>query len=259
MDCFDAEYIIPDPDPATCTLTGRVYMFPIKNSLDTVGLEVVLRPAGDPDAEIKKTTVYQTPCITIPGDCGNYELLNVDTNRIYDVEVRMPEEGWTGDAVTRTIHAGVTIRSDRLDNDTFPLSLNAMATSTYQSYTSGLIENYNHDIRGLLIGRVLDCGLSDGKERQPLANVKVGLAVPAVAPGRIYYFPERGVLAPEPSLETTTNKGYYAVVGVPACRNQVEFAARQVSRLDLGRVSFTMRPSVAVIIDSPHPLDTLRL
>ena len=259
LDCYNDPILQPPADPATCNLTGRVYMFPLKNSVQTVGLEVVLRPAGDPETQVADTTVFETQCGTMPdpqAPCGNFEFLDVPTNRAYDLEIRQPD-GWEGDPVTPTFRAGVVLRADRCQAGTFSLSLNVMPESTYQSYTTGLIDNYNHSERGLLIGRVLDCGTSLGEERQPLGNVKVGLANPPAPPGRIYYFPEGTVLAPDPSLSTTTTKGYYAVVGVPACRNQVEFAARQVSRLDLGIVSFTMRPAVAVIIDSPHPLDML--
>jgi len=259
LDCFNDPVLQPPTDPATCNLTGRVYMFPMKSSVETVGLKVILRPAGDPDTTVADTTVFETQCGTMPdptAPCGNFEFLDVPTNRTYDLEIRQPD-GWEGDPVTATFRAGVVLRSDRCQAGTYSLSLNAMPTDTYQSYTSGLIGNYDHAIRGLLIGRVLDCGTSLGEERQPLGNVKVGLSNPPTAPGRIYYFPDRTVLAPDASLTTTTNKGYYAAVGVPACRNQVEFAARQITRLDLGTVPFTMRPGAAVIIDSPHPLDML--
>jgi hypothetical protein len=256
LDCFDP--VQPPPaDPATCNLTGRVYMFPMKNSLQTVGLQVILHPAGDPDTTVADTTVFETPCVTTPGNCGNFEFLDVPTNQVYDIEVRQPED-WSDDPVTPTLRAGVVLRANRCDNGLFSISPNVMSTDTYQSYTTGLIDNPEyHSKRGLLIGRVLDCGTSLGETRQPLGNVKVGLSNPPTPPGRIYYFPEGAVLAPDANLTTTTTKGYYAVVGVPACRNQVEFAARQVDRLDLGVVSFTMRPGVAIIIDSPHPLDML--
>jgi hypothetical protein len=260
LDCFNDPVLQPPTDPTTCNLTGRVYMFPMKSSVQTVGLQVILRPAGDPDTTVADTTVFETQCGTMPdptAPCGNFEFLDVPTNQTYDLEIRQPD-GWEGDAVTPTFRASVILRADRCGTGTYSLSLNVMPTSTYQSYTSGLIDDEAyHSNRGLLIGRVLDCGTSLGDERQPLGNVKVGLSNPPTPPGRIYYFPEGTVLVPEPSLTTTTNKGYYAVVGVPACRNQLEFAARQVSRLDLGVVSFTMRPGVAIIIDSPHPLDML--
>lgn len=260
LDCFKRAIGEPPADPTTCTLTGRVYMFPIKNSQLTEGMKVIMHPAGDPDEIVADTTVFITDCGTMPdpqAPCGYYEFLDVPTNQVYDLEVRQPEV-WEGDPVTPTIRAGVTLRADRCPTGTYSLSLNVMPTSTYQSYTSGLIDDYNHAVRGLLIGRVLDCGTSVGETRQPLGNVKVGLAVPAASPGRVYYFPEGTVLAPDPGLSATTTKGYYAVVGVPACRNQVEFAAQeQDDRLDLGMVSFTMRPSIAIIIDSPHPLDML--
>jgi hypothetical protein len=260
LDCFNDPVLEPPVDPATCNLTGRVYMFPMKSSVQTVGLQVVLRPAGDPDTTVADTTVFETQCGTMPdptAPCGNFEFLDVPTNQIYDLEIRQPD-GWEGDPVTPTFRAGVVLRADRCGTGTYSLSLNVMPASTYQSYTSGLIDNDEyHSKRGLLIGRVLDCGTSLGEERQPLGNVKVGLSNPPTPPGRIYYFPEGPILAPDASLTTTTTKGYYAVVGVPACRNQVEFAAKQVSRLDLGVVSFTMRPGVAIIIDSPLPLDML--
>jgi len=260
LDCFKRAIGEPPVDPATCTITGRVYMFPLKNSRLTEDLEVILHPAGDPVAVVADTTVFITDCGTMPdpqAPCGYYEFLDVPTNQVYDLEVRQPEN-WEGDPVTPTVRAGVTLRADRCQAGTFSLSLNVMPTSTYQSYTSGLIDDYNHSVRGLLIGRVLDCGTSLGEERQPLGNVKVGLAIPPASPGRIYYFPEGTVLAPDPGLSATTTKGYYAVVGVPACRNQVEFAAKeQGDRLDLGIASFTMRPSIAIIIDSHHPLDML--
>ena len=259
LDCFNDPVLQPPTDPTTCNLTGRVYMFPIRDSELTDKLEVVLHPAGEPETVVADTAVYITECGTMPNPqdpCGYYEFLDVPTNQIYDLEIRQPD-GWEGDPVTPTFRAGVVLRADRCQTGTYSLSLNVMPASTYQSYTSGLIDNYDHTIRGLLIGRVLDCGTSMGEERQPLGNVKVGLSNPPTAPGRIYYFPEGPILAPEASLATTTTKGYYAVVGVPACRNQVEFAARQISRLDLGVVSFTMRPGVAIIIDSPHPLDML--
>ena len=260
LDCYNDPVQTPPTDPTTCNLTGRVYMFPIKNSELTEDLEVVLHPAGDPETVVADTTVYITDCGTMPdpqAPCGYYEFLDVPTNQAYDIEVRQPEN-WEDDPVTPTFRAGVVLRADRCQSGTYSLSLNVMPADTYQSYTSGLIaDEAYHSKRGLLIGRVLDCGTSLGEERQPLGNVRVGLSNPPSPPGRFYYFPEGPVLAPDASLSTTTNKGYYAVVGVPACRNQVEFAAREFDRLDLGVVSFTMRPQVAIIIDSPHPLDML--
>jgi hypothetical protein len=257
LDCFNDPVQPPPTDPTTCNLTGRVNMFPMKNSLQTVGLQVILRPAGDPDTTVADTTVFETPCVTMPGNCGNFEFLDVPTNQAYDLEIRQPD-GWVGDPVTPTFRAGVVLRANRCVDGLFSISLNVMPVSTYQSYTSGLIDDEAYlSKRGLLIGRVLDCGTSLGEERQPLGNVKVGLTNSPTPPGRIYYFPDGPVLAPDASLSTTTTKGYYAVVGVPSCRNQIEFAARQVSRLDLGVVSFTMRPGVAIIIDTPHPLDML--
>ena len=256
LDCFG---VVTDPGQQTqCTLAGRVSFFPLKRSEGTIGLQVTLRPNGDPDTSLKSTTVFQDRCNTDPNPeapCGYYEFTDVDTNRTYDLEISQPAQGYSGDPIVTTVQAGITVRTDQqLTNGTFDLSLNAMAADTYDSYTASLIDNYDSR-RGLLIGRVLDCGSSDGINRRTIGNATVGLAADPVPPGRMYYFPDRLVLAPDPSLSATTTKGYYAAVGVPACRNQVGFSAREVSELFLGAVHFTMRPGYTVIIDNPHPKD----
>lgn len=255
LDCFG---VVTDPGHQTqCTLTGRVYFFPIKRSEETVGLQVTLRPSGDPDTPLKSTTVFQDRCNTEPdpeAPCGYFEFTEVDTNQTYDLEVRQPEQGYSGDPIVTTVQAGITVRTDRLTNGNFYLSLNAMTADTYASYTSSLIEGYDSR-RGLLIGRVLDCGRSDGTDRRAVGNATVGLAADPVPPGRMFYFPDSLVLAPDPELSATTKKGYYAAVGVPACRNQVGFSAKDVSELFLGAVHFTMRPGYTLIIDNPHPKD----
>jgi hypothetical protein len=254
LDCFG---VVTDPGTQVqATIRGRVYFFPTKNSKDTVGLQVLLHPNGDPDTALKTCTVFEDRCDTFPdpdAPCGYYEFTEVDTNRTYDLEIRQPQEGYTGDPIATTVQAGITVRSDRLDAGMFSLSLNAMSAQSYSSYTTSLVDNYDAR-RGLLIGRVLDCGDSQGDGRLPIGNATVGLAADPVSPGRMYYFPNRDVLAPDPSLSATTVKGYYVAVGVPACRNQVGFSAREVSELFLGAVNFTMRPGYVVIIDNPHPM-----
>ena len=256
LDCFG---IVTDPGQQTqCTMTGRVYFFPLKRSKDTVGLQATLRPNGDPDTSLKTCTIFEDRCNTDPNPdapCGYYQFTDVDTNRTYDLEISQPGQGYSGDPIATTIQAGITVRTDQLENGTtFYLSLNVMTADTYTSYTTSLIDNYDTR-RGLLLGRVLDCGDSDGTDRKAIGNATVGLAADPVPPGRMYYFPDSLVLAPDPSLSATTVKGYYAAVGVPACRNQVGFSAREVSELFLGAVHFTMRPGYTVIIDNPHPKD----
>ncbi len=255
LDCFG---VVTDPgQQIQATLTGRVYLFPIKGSADTAGLQVTLRPNGDPLTSLQTCTVFIDRCNTEPepdADCGYFEFTGVDTNRTYDLEISQPDEGYSGEPIVTTVQAGITVRTDRLSEGNFYLSLNAMTADTYASYTSSLIEDYD-DRRGLLIGRVLDCGRSDGTDRRTIGNATVGLAAGPVSPGRMFYFPDKSVLAPEPSLSATTKKGYYAAVGVPACRNQVGFSAKDVSEIFLGAVHFTMRPGYAVIIDNPHPKD----
>ena len=254
LDCFG---IVTDPGPQTqCTLTGLVYFFPMKRSVET-GLLVTLRPNGDPDTALGTSTVYQYRCNTNPNPedpCGYYQFNGIDTNRTYDLEISQPAQGYSGDPIVTTVHAGITVRTDRLENGSIYRSLNAMTSDTYASYTASLIENYDTR-RGLLFGRVLDCGESDGEDRRAIGNATVGLAADPVPPGRMLYFPDKLVLAPDPTLSATTVKGYYAAVGVPACRNQVGFSAREVSELFLGAVHFTMRPGYAIFIDNPHPKD----
>ena len=251
LDCF---IIVTDPGAQTqCTLTGLVYFFPLKNSKGTEHLRVTLRPNGDPDTELSTTTVFKDSCSTNPEEeCGYYEFTNVDTNRTYDLEISQPEQGYSGDPIVTSVRAGITVRSDRCGTGTYSLALNAMTVDTYNSYTSSLIDNYDTR-RGLLFGRVLDCGDSDGDNRKAIGNATVGLAAEPVPPGRMFYFPDSLVLAPDPGLTATTVKGYYAAVGVPACRNQVGFSAYDNGELFLGAVHFTMRPGYAVFIDNPHP------
>ena len=113
LDCFRDAVVAPPSTPATCDISGRVYLFPSSNSEQTVGLKMVLRPAGDPATEVAAITVEEDPNHTCPSGsatpCGLYQFSAIPTNTVYDIEIQAGTSS-LGKAVVTTIHAGVALQ-----------------------------------------------------------------------------------------------------------------------------------------------------
>lgn len=249
LDCFLVPPASPPDAPIACTLTGRVNLFPSKNTSDqALGLTVKLLDAQPPWSEFEQVLV--TPG---PDGAGYYTFASVPTNARYLIEVQAGTSD-TGVEVVTTLNAGIHLRADGCLAGTATAGASVMTSETHQTYTAGTIEDLD-PARGLVIGRVLDCR---AEARQPIGNVTVALGIPPVAPGRIYFFPDEPILIPDLSLGATSVKGYYAAAGVPATRNQVAFSARQGSSdLALGVVDFFLRPATVAIVDLPLPAELL--
>ena len=245
LDCFLQPPTQPPADPVTCALTGRVNLFPSKENSDkALGLQVRLLEAAPPYAEIDQVVVTQGA-----DEFGYYTFADVATNQAYLIEVQAGTSD-TGVAVVTTLNAPVDLRADACLGGIATAGVSAMPAETFQTYTSGTIEDLD-PVRGLVIGRVLDCR---DDARRPMGNVTVGLGLPPVAPGRVFYFPDEPYLIPDLGLSATTVKGYYAAAGAPATRNRIAFAALQgQSELALGSVEAFVRPGTALIVDLPLP------
>ncbi len=249
MDCFLTPPDQPPDIPDQCEVTGRVNLFPSKdNSHLAVGLQILLLDASFPYTVLQTTEIYAGA-----DDAGYYTFPDVETNRAYLVEIPAGVSD-AGEQVVTTLNGGLHLRADLCVGGVATRGLSAMSASNYETFTSETIDGLDEK-RGLLIGRALDC---NADSRRPLGNVTVGLAIDPAPPGRVYYFADESYLFPDLSLTATTNKGYYAAAGLPACRNQVGFAARQgASDLMLGSVGFFLRPGTVVIADLPLPDEQL--
>jgi len=257
LDCFLLPPPSPPDDPPTCDLTGRVYLFPSSGSEQTVGLKIVLRPAGDTQTETTTTLIEQDPNYTCGGQpCGLYRLNSVATNQTYDIEIQAGT-GDLGKTVVSTVRAGIVVRADKCNGGSQSLSLAVMSEDNFETYTEVVFSPFDPQ-RGLAIGWVGDCGNAQGSDRQALANVMVDFAIGPVAPGRIYYFAEDElILRPDTNLSDTTHKGYFAAAGIPATRNMIGFTAYRGGPRALGAVSFTAKPGAVVIAKLPLPADQL--
>lgn len=251
LDCFTDPVPPHTADPPTCTITGRVNLFPSKSGTDrTVGLNVYLYRQDDPYNRVEEpTTVFAD---SSDGDNGHYSFTAVPTGEIYMLQINEGESA-EGVNVVTTVRGNVHLRADLCIDGVYTLGLDAVGEDEYQTYTQNLLPGPDYEARGLLVGRVADC---DGN---PMSGVTVGLAAPAPAPGRVYYFAEDDqILRPDTGLSATTTKGTYAAAGVPSCRNQVGFKALQsTTEMNLGCFEFTMRPKGVVILDLIPPDERL--
>ncbi len=249
VDCLLETPSQPPASPERCAVTGRVNLFPAPGTSDrTVGLEVVLRAAAAPHQELDRV-----PVVADAGGHGVYALTEVQTNRVYLLEVAGGESR-AGATVVPTAHAGFALRADGCVGGTATQGLFAVPADVYETFTSGTIAGLGSE-RGLVIGRTPDCTLQTAR---PMAHITVGLAIAPPAPGRVYYFAAESFLLPDLELAATSVKGFYAAAGVPATRNAIGFAMRQgETMLEAGRLEFSLRPGLAVIADLPRPGELL--
>ncbi|HOX44116.1 MAG TPA: hypothetical protein PK668_10990 [Myxococcota bacterium] len=243
--CFATPPPAPPASPAACSLGGRVSVFPLNDPDLTPGLFVRLRQGRPPWDEIATTQVT-----TGPDANGVYEFADLPTNQRYLLEIEAGQLSDGAPTVT-TLHPAVDLRADLCAAGQLTRTLVVLRQSAFASYTSQLFEGWD-ERRGLLLGRVQDCSAPN---RQPLGQVTAGTSLPPVAPGTAYYFAENpSVLVPDLSLAATTNKGYYAVAGLPACDNTVGFRARVgATPLDLGEFEVPIAPAGATLLDLPLP------
>jgi hypothetical protein len=243
--CFASPPPTPPVSPATCALGGRVSVFPLTDSELTAGLFVRLRRGSPPWDEIVTTQV-----ILDADENGVYEFAAQPTNQRYLIEIEAGQLVGGAPTVT-TLHPAVDLRADLCSAGKMTRTLVVLRQSAYASYTAQLFEGWDGR-RGLLLGRVLDCG---SPNRQTLGQVTVGTSLPPVEPGATYYFTDNPtVLEPDLTLTATTNKGYYAVAGLPACDNTLGFRARVgATPLDLGEFEVLIVPGGATLLDLPLP------
>ncbi len=249
LNCFSQEITSPPSFPETCSLTGRITMFPLMSeSSPCAGLTVRLLDADPPHQVLMESSA-------MPGDDSEayYRFDGVHTNRNYIIEVPSGIDG-QGRLTVTTLSGVISVRADDCTDGQMTRGISVVSKSLYDTYTSQTIENLQPH-RGLVIGRVLDC---NEQARLPLGNVTVGLAVGPVSPGRIYYFANESYLMPDLSLEATSIKGYWAAVGVPAVMNEAGFLARQSSTdIILGSVRFFLLPDSVAIVNLTLPSQRL--
>jgi hypothetical protein len=244
--CFLSPATAPPASPGACELRGRVNLFPLEPSPDTVGLWVVLRQGEPPYPEVARVQATELQ------GAGTYVFAGVVTNRRYLLEV---EAGalQDGTPTVASLHPGVDLRADLCLAGQFTRALTVMQQSRYDSYTRQLLEPWDAR-RGLLLGRVRDCSL----EMRAVGQATVGVSLPPVPPGRIYYFADSPMLVPDLGLQATSQKGYFAVAGLPACENAVGFRARLgLTPLELGWARFPVRPGAVTFLDLAFPAERL--
>jgi hypothetical protein len=244
---LDCPVGVPPASPETCSLLGRVYLFPNPSRVqNTVGLAILLRSTSLETPVEKVGAVFEL--VETVGEVeykyGAYQFDNVEMNATYEIEVK---EGTSdiGQTFVKTINAGIGLRSNFCTQGKFNRDVYAMESLKYELYTSKQIPGWDNR-RGFLFGKVMDC---DGR---PLSNATVGLAIEPVPPGRTYYFEEgSSALKPMMTSQATALNGYYAVAGLPACRNSVGFSIKDESSsiVSLGSVPFAMVPGAAVLIN----------
>ncbi|MBN2494547.1 MAG: hypothetical protein JXR96_08160 [Deltaproteobacteria bacterium] len=251
-DCLlDAPPAVAD-QPATCRMSGRVYLYPLNptNPLQTPGLQIELY---DPDAlDAQPEQSVRVEAAAWDSGNGHYEFTAVETNRPYTVVI-LAGTSDRGTTVVSTAHHGVVVRADACLDGEYYQGFGAVTQQDYSLWSEGVGEE-----RCLLVGRIRDCRAD---KIQLLSNIAAGLAIEPMPPGRLYYFPDGPVLTPDsadPPLAFTSIKGYYAASGLPACRNQVAFLAHiGGSAVALESISFSCRPGWAIVIEPALPAERL--
>lgn len=242
LNCFFS-IVAPPATPESCSLSGRVNLFPSIPSDKTAGLSVILTAPG-----LAGFAPLTTSAVSDPGDNGyaRYAFDSVPTNTPLLIEVSAGTLVGGGPTVT-TQNAGFVLRADACADGSSARNISVLSRSLFESY-SAVMSPWD-ERRGILLGRMVDCAQPTPR---PIVHGVIGLALPPPSPGRVAYFADGGTLIPDLARSDTSDNGYFLVAGLPACPDQLAFAARQGGTpRPLGTVDFVTPPGGAVIADLP--------
>lgn len=242
LECFFS-IVAPPATPEQCSLSGRVNLFPSIPTDKTAGLSVVLLAPEDSQFQPITTTAASDP-----GDnnFARYAFDSAPTNTPLIIQVSAGNLTGGGATVT-TLNAGFILRADACAGGQAVRNVAVLPRSLFESYAA--VMSPWDERRGILLGRMVDC---TQPVPRPVVHGVIGLAIPPPSPGRVAYFADGGTLIPDPARTDTSDNGYFLAAGLPACPNQLAFAARQGGTpRPLGTLEFFTLPGGAVIADLP--------
>ncbi|MBN2494228.1 MAG: hypothetical protein JXR96_06535 [Deltaproteobacteria bacterium] len=245
LSCFAMQASVPPASPETCEITGRAIDFHSTTDSpdpDKEGVRVELFPidavlSGSPGRPTHSATVDET---------GHYSIPGVATNTEYAIKT----SGSESDAELADLYTfGVFVRSDACVGDQMTVDAYTISNSAYQGYTEPLSDVVEDPNKGVVLGRISECGTLDPDPAR-VANGTASLSMPH---DRFYYM--NGTI-PDFELAGTGSRGLFAAANVTPIQGVVAAMARdETGPVSLGAYRIRVLPGAASLVLFRRPLE----